>query len=293
MESQITCSSSTYVPKSTYKSFKQLADMAEGENWMTRVMISRTWNEVDFLGTNEVQTFDLLMIDENGDQLHGVVPKKIIWKFEPLLHEGVVYSLSKLSLAAEKKIFRPARNEKRAFFEWNTMVRALDSTDVKIPRHKFSFTAFEELESCSSNTYLTDVVGVLTSHTTLQEINKANGQRSIMRDLNLQNLSGVNVKITLWGDATSELSRNLDQHGIEPAPVIVVVTGCYVKKISKFMLRFEVQEHTNSTIFVALDSEVQKIVKAPASEVLMMGEVEGKARVMASFNALLGVEKDY
>ncbi|KAI3919225.1 hypothetical protein MKW92_012793 [Papaver armeniacum] len=32
-----------------------------------------------------------------------------------------------------------------------------------------------------------------------------------MRDITLQNLS--------------ELSRNLDQHGIEPAPVIVVVTG--------------------------------------------------------------------
>ncbi|KAI3943117.1 hypothetical protein MKW92_019460, partial [Papaver armeniacum] len=65
MASQITCSPSKTVPRSTYKSFKQLPDMAEGENWMTRVMISRTWNEVDFLGTNEVQSLDLLMIDEN------------------------------------------------------------------------------------------------------------------------------------------------------------------------------------------------------------------------------------
>ncbi|KAI3961077.1 hypothetical protein MKW92_028921 [Papaver armeniacum] len=32
-----------------------------------------------------------------------------------------------------------------------------------------------------------------------------------MRDLTLKNLSGVNVKITLWGDSMSELSRNLDQ----------------------------------------------------------------------------------
>ncbi|KAI3950066.1 hypothetical protein MKW98_008511 [Papaver atlanticum] len=312
-------------------------------------------------------TIYLSFLLSQGDQLHGVVPKKIIWKFEPLLHEGVAYSLSKLNLAAEKKKLRPARNDKRAFFEWNTEVQALDSTAVKIPRHKFSFTAFEELESCAANTYLTDVVGVLTSLTTLQEIKRANGQRSIMRDINLQNLSGVNVKITLWGDATSELSRNLDQHGIEPAPVMVVVIGCYVKKylgklslsstnstkvyfnmelpevvdmrqrqllvakwdagcneqnkilcrvtanrlltdgdwyypgcsncttklvgeegdwwctkceakidepIPRFMLRFEVQDRTNSTIFVALDSEVQKIVKTPASEVLMMGEVQ-------------------
>ncbi|RZC72182.1 hypothetical protein C5167_035379 [Papaver somniferum] len=65
MVSQITCSTSKTVPRSTYKRFKQLRDMAEGENWMTRVMISRTWNELDFLGTNEVQSLDLLMIDEN------------------------------------------------------------------------------------------------------------------------------------------------------------------------------------------------------------------------------------
>ncbi|KAI3883872.1 hypothetical protein MKX03_017335 [Papaver bracteatum] len=177
MASQITCSTSKTVPRSTYKSFKQLPDMAEGENWMTRVMISRTWNEVDFLGTNEVQSLDLLMVDEN------------------------------------------------------------------IPRHKFSFTYFEELESCATNTYLADVIGVLTSHTTMQEIKRANGQRSIMRDINLQNLSGVNVKITLWGDATSELTRNLDKHGIDHAPVIVVVTGCYVKKyLGKLSL-----SSTNST----------------------------------------------
>ncbi|KAI3881729.1 hypothetical protein MKW92_033007 [Papaver armeniacum] len=100
MVNQIKCSPSKTVPKPTYKSFKQLPDMDEGEIWMTRVMISRTWNEVDFFGTNEVQSLDLLMIDEN---LHGVVPKKYILKFEPLLHEGVAYSLSKLNLAAEKK----------------------------------------------------------------------------------------------------------------------------------------------------------------------------------------------
>ncbi|RZC43786.1 hypothetical protein C5167_036737 [Papaver somniferum] len=42
-----------------------------------------------------------------------------------------------------------------------------------------------------------------------------------MRDLTLKNLSGVNVKITMWGDSTRELSWNLDQHGVEYAPIVV------------------------------------------------------------------------
>ncbi|KAI3877897.1 hypothetical protein MKW98_027080 [Papaver atlanticum] len=56
-----------------------------------------------------------------------------------------------------------------------------------------------------------------------------------MRDLTLKNLSGVNVKITLWGNSTSELSRNLDQHGVEYAPIVVVVTP-YIKKIKEIYL---------------------------------------------------------
>ncbi|KAI3877898.1 hypothetical protein MKW98_027081 [Papaver atlanticum] len=36
-------------------------------------------------------------------------------------------------------------NDSRAFFEWNTELKTMDSTTVKMPPYKFSFTAFEEL----------------------------------------------------------------------------------------------------------------------------------------------------
>ncbi|KAI3984187.1 hypothetical protein MKX01_011141 [Papaver californicum] len=65
MASQIACITSKFVPSSIYKTFNQLADMVEGEAWKTRAMISRTWNEVDFMGTNEVTSLDLLMLDVN------------------------------------------------------------------------------------------------------------------------------------------------------------------------------------------------------------------------------------
>ncbi|KAI3985748.1 hypothetical protein MKX01_030662, partial [Papaver californicum] len=196
-----------------YKTFNQLTNMVESEFLKTSPMISRSWNEVDFMRTNEVTRLDLLMLDENGDQLHGVIPKKIIWKFEPPLLDDVIYSLSKLNIAPKKKICWTKRNDS-----------PLDSTMIKMPRNKFSFTTFKDLESNITNIYLTDVVGVLIILTSIQEIKRVNGQLSIMCDLTLQNLSGVNVKITLWGDSTRELSRNFDQHGIEHTPVVIVVT---------------------------------------------------------------------
>ncbi|KAI3986631.1 hypothetical protein MKX01_014169 [Papaver californicum] len=377
---------------------------------MVHVRISRKWNELDFMGMNEVTSLDLFMLDDNGDELHGVVPKKLIWKFDPLLRVGGVYSLNKFTILGEKKIFCPARNEHRLFFNGDTEVKYLCGTPAEIPHHKFTFTPFEDLESRSSNTYLTDVIGVLISLTNLQQKKRGNGQACVMRDFTLQNLSGINVKITLWGESTTELSRNLDTHRIKETPVVVVVVssayvrkyqecslsltnatkvffnlgipevlemkegscritparrnkqpvidltmtettkticelleckwdpaqqalnriavkaratrvlttnGCYYlwcnkctakvvgdygctrcehkveEPIPRYLLRFEVTDDTGSALFTALDSKVQRIVHASASDMVILGEEEGRCKVVAAFEELLDMELDY
>ncbi|KAI3880164.1 hypothetical protein MKW92_016547, partial [Papaver armeniacum] len=41
---------------------------------------------------------------------------------------------------------------------------------------------------------------------------------------------GMRIKVTLWGDSTSELTRNLEAHKVNPQPVVAVVAGVYVKE---------------------------------------------------------------
>ncbi|RZC50826.1 hypothetical protein C5167_019254 [Papaver somniferum] len=81
------------------------------------------------------------------------------------------------------------------------------------------------LQLIAPNTYLTDVVGVLTSHTNLQQFKLNSGNASFMRELPLENLSGMRIKVTLWGDSTSELTRNLEAHELNPRPIVAVVAG--------------------------------------------------------------------
>ncbi|KAI3983970.1 hypothetical protein MKX01_035097 [Papaver californicum] len=138
MGSQIVTSTSKR-PAITYKTFSHITEAEEGEKWITRVRISRKWNELDFMGTNEVTSLDVFMLDDNGDELHGVAPKKLIWKFDPLLRVGGVYSLNKFTILDEKKIFRPACNDHRLFFNWDTEVKYLYGTPSKIPQHKLLF----------------------------------------------------------------------------------------------------------------------------------------------------------
>ncbi|KAI3888562.1 hypothetical protein MKX03_001325 [Papaver bracteatum] len=89
---------------------------------------------------------------------------------------------------------------------------------------------FETLASANDNTCLTDVVGVLTSHTNLQQMKRNSGETCFMRELTLENLSGMKLKVTLWGDSTSELTRNLEANGVNPQTVVAVVAGAYVKQ---------------------------------------------------------------
>ncbi|XP_026419377.1 replication protein A 70 kDa DNA-binding subunit B-like [Papaver somniferum] len=116
------------------------------------------------------------------------------------------------------------------YFNWNTDITPLETTSASIPRHKFNFTELENLAAATTNTYLTDVVVVLTSHTNLQQVKRSSGNVCFMRELTLENLSGMKLKVTLWGDSTSELTRNLEAHELNPQPVVAVVTGVYVKQ---------------------------------------------------------------
>ncbi|RZC91078.1 hypothetical protein C5167_028919 [Papaver somniferum] len=127
-------------------------------------------------------------------------------------------------------MFRPAQNDYRAYFNWNTDITPLEASSAPIPRHKFNFTEIENLAAANTNSYLTDVVGVLTNHTNLQQFKRNSGNASSMCELTLENLSGMKIKVSLWGDSTSELTRNLELHELIPQPVVAVVAGVYVKQ---------------------------------------------------------------
>ncbi|KAI3872912.1 hypothetical protein MKX03_029954 [Papaver bracteatum] len=180
----------------TLKDFQQKNGIGP---WMARVRIFLMWHETDFMKTNDVTSLDLLLLDDTGDLLHAIVQKKFIWKFEPLIEEGMLLCLNNLTF-----------NDYRAYFNWNTDITPLEASSALIPRHKFNFTELD--------------------HTNLQQFKQNSGNASFMREITLENLSGVKIKVTLWGDSTYEITRNLAVHELNPRPVVVVVAGVYVKQ---------------------------------------------------------------
>ncbi|KAI3975925.1 hypothetical protein MKX01_016608 [Papaver californicum] len=60
-----------------------------------------------------------------------------------------------------------------------------------------------------------------------------------------------------------------------------------------FMIRFEVEDHTGSTAFAALDSEIQKFVRQTAAELTGATGHSAKATLMSGFSQILHEVVDF
>ncbi|RZC44695.1 hypothetical protein C5167_037642 [Papaver somniferum] len=73
-------------------------------------------------------------------------------------------------------------------------------------------------------------------------------------------------------------------------------TKCEAKvemPIARFMVRFEVEDHTGTTVFVALECEVQKMACSIATELIGASEDNAKSAVISGFSHILQQAVDF
>ncbi|KAI3899142.1 hypothetical protein MKW92_051486 [Papaver armeniacum] len=203
MASQVTSKLQKVGSSATHDTLKILRSPDEGKTSIITVCVTRIWEELDFMSTNDVTSVvDMAIVDEQGEELHAVVPKNLIWKFDKQIREG------------SKPKFRPAHNEKRGFFRCTTSVTALDAI----------LWPLFPINSVSLN-----VVGFLKTATNIQLLQRFGGQSSRMREITIENLKGTTMKIALWGSAANQVGNDpIDCESI-PLPVLVVVCSTFVK----------------------------------------------------------------
>ncbi|CAL5029257.1 unnamed protein product [Urochloa decumbens] len=103
----------------------------------------------------------MILIDEQGTMMHGVINKAYMEKFKPLIEEGSVYIIANvriISPAAQK--YRPVENDKTLnFLPTTTVKRIKDKEDI--PKYSFKFMSINMLsERINVDMYLSDVIGV-------------------------------------------------------------------------------------------------------------------------------------
>ncbi|KAJ3688250.1 hypothetical protein LUZ61_017414 [Rhynchospora tenuis] len=176
--------------------------------WTIKARVSlkgelRSYNNTK--GDGKVFSFDL--IDSEGGQIRVTCFNNVAEHFYPKIEFGKVYLISKGSIKQANKRFNPLNHEYEMNLESGSMVEPCED-DNTIPGVTFCFRQISDIESLPSDTIL-DVIGVVTSISPASIVMKKNGSETSKRTLQLKDMSGRSVELSLWGNFVSSEGKEL------------------------------------------------------------------------------------
>ncbi|XP_039128729.1 LOW QUALITY PROTEIN: replication protein A 70 kDa DNA-binding subunit A-like [Dioscorea cayenensis subsp. rotundata] len=174
-------------------------------------------------GEGKVFSFDLL--DSDGGEIRVTCFNMVADQFYDKIEVGRVYLISKGSLKPSQKSFNHLNNEYEIFLESTSTVQLCLEEDNTIPKQQFNFRPISEIEGMENNSML-DVIGVVSSINPSGTVLRKNGTETQKRTLQLKDMSGRSVEITLWGNfcnAEGQQLQTMCDSGM--FPVLAVKAG--------------------------------------------------------------------
>ncbi|KAL4570238.1 hypothetical protein LXL04_025889 [Taraxacum kok-saghyz] len=159
-------------------------------------------------GDGKVFSFDLL--DSEGTEIRVTCFNTVADQFYNQVETGKVYFLSKGTVKPASKAFNHLKNEHEILLDNNSTIQTCFEDDTSIPHQQFHFRPIAEIEGMENNSVL-DVIGVVSSITPTGTITRKNGTETQKRTLQLKDMSGKSVEVTLWGNFCSTEGQTL-QH---------------------------------------------------------------------------------
>ncbi|XP_075522665.1 replication protein A 70 kDa DNA-binding subunit A-like isoform X1 [Primulina tabacum] len=174
-------------------------------------------------GDGKVFAFDLL--DSDGGEIRVTCFNAVADQFYNQIEHGRVYMISKGSLKPAQKSFNHLRNDHEIYLESTSIVQPCFEDDKTIPQQQFHFCPICDIEGLDNNSVV-DVIAVVSSINPSTSIMRKNGQETQKRTLQLKDMSGRSVELTLWGNfcnAEGKTLQNMCDSGV--FPVLAVKSG--------------------------------------------------------------------
>ncbi|KAL2893949.1 Replication protein A 70 kDa DNA-binding subunit A [Bienertia sinuspersici] len=160
--------------------------------------------EVKYNPTSETaDSLDMVLLDEQGSQIHALIKKDLIPHFKEVAKEGSVYTISHFGVGNNKRSYQQVQNDSIIWFNSFTSLKFEPEGLVDIPKHKFNFQPFEHLaERNNRKDILTvlitqKIIGQLTG--VENKINKTTTSEE-RRTIHITNERDIKVTTTLWGE---------------------------------------------------------------------------------------------
>jgi replication factor A1 len=192
-------------------------------------------------GPGKVFSFDLL--DASGE-IRVACFNAQADQFFDLIEIDKVYLISRGVLKPAQKKFNPLNNEYEINVDVRTSIEVCPSDDSSIPKQQYNFRQISEIESIEVGA-IVDLVGIVTSVNPSVTITRKDGSEAQKRTLQLKDMSGRSVEITLWGkfcDAEGQQLQMQCDSGFNPVLALKSVrvtefSGRSVNSISSTQLK--------------------------------------------------------
>ncbi|KAM3407254.1 hypothetical protein ACQJBY_000979 [Aegilops geniculata] len=167
-------------------------------------------------------SFDLL--DAQGGEIRATCFGSVVAQFSDQLVVGNVYFISGGLLKPAQKLFNHLNNAYELILDSSTSIEICSSDDSGIPWQQYNFQQISEIVSMESGV-MVDLLGVVTSVSPSVIIMRKDGTETQKRTLQLKDMSGCSVEITLWGNVCNAEGQQLHSMCISGSDPILALKG--------------------------------------------------------------------
>nr|XP_051229343.1 replication protein A 70 kDa DNA-binding subunit C-like [Lolium perenne] len=189
--------------------------------------------EPGYLGKAKIFSFDLL--DANGGQIRAIGLNSAIDLFYDKIVPGNVYLISGGLVKPVPKMLSPLNSDYQIILVPTTSIEIYSGDDSGIPGQKHNFRQISEIANMEKDA-MVDLLGVVTSVSPSVTIVQ-NALKTHKRTIQLKDMSGRAMAITLWGNSCSAEGQQLElqlKSGLNPILSLksgIVVSGFSGKSV--------------------------------------------------------------
>uniref|UniRef100_A0ACD5ZI11 Uncharacterized protein n=1 Tax=Avena sativa TaxID=4498 RepID=A0ACD5ZI11_AVESA len=178
--------------------------------------------DIRHFGAGKVFSFDLL--DAQGGEIRAICFNSVVDQFSEQIMVGNVYLITGGSVKPTQKKFNHLNSEYQLLLDTSSSIEICSSDDSDIPGQQYSFRQISEIQNLHDGD-MVDLLGVVTSVSPCTTLMRKNGMETQKRALQLKDMSGCSVEITLWGKVCNAEGQQLYSMCVSGSDPVLALKG--------------------------------------------------------------------
>jgi len=180
--------------------------------WTIRAKVTgkspvRTWSNAK----GEGSFFSVDLLNASGVDVRCTFFKEAVDKFHGFLEEGRVYTFSGGRLKVANMQYNTCKSRFEITFDQNSEIHLDDTAGAAEDiRDNYNFVKIDRLEGVEPNSYVDILAVVKHVGETTSIVSKKSGRELVKCELTVEDDSGAEVRLTMWGDAAQSARDKFD-----------------------------------------------------------------------------------